>query len=116
MSPSQESPQPEPPQIEEKRFQESPPSRLNRWLLFASGFFGWYLVMALIYGQRFDQESLMICGGLLFPVNLVILVLLLKQQRYAGWGILSALGVNFVISLLLGLWNNALCFLPFFKR
>jgi hypothetical protein len=95
---------------------EEAPSTTVKSLYFLIGFLGWFLVNALIYLQKFDQESLTICGGLLFPVNLVLLVILLRKRPLVGWGMLSALGVNLVISLVFGVWNNALCFLPFFAR
>ncbi len=83
---------------------------------FVAGFLGWFLVSLLIYAQKMDEESLMICGGLLFPVNVVILIILLRKLPHIGWGMLSALGANLVISLILGLVNNALCFIPFYKN
>lgn len=94
---------------------ETPPSRKFKltWEFFV-GFLGWYLVTALFYGQVMDQEALTICGGLLFPVNLILLILLLKYRTQLGWGMLAALAVNMVVSLVLGLVQNAFCFIPFF--
>lgn len=83
---------------------------------FAAGFLGWFLVTLLFYAQKMDTESLMICGGLLFLVNVVVLLILLIRLRSVGLGMLAALGVNLVISLLLGLTQNAFCFIPFYKR
>lgn len=102
---------------QDKEAREGPAyTRSQKWVLFSSGFFGWFLVTVLIYGQKFSPEALMMCGGLLFLVNAVVLVLLLSKLRPVGWGMLSALGVNFVISLMLGLANNAVCFIPFYKQ
>jgi hypothetical protein len=92
-----------------------PASRLRKWLLFASGFFGWFLVTGLFYRAMYPSDAQTICSGLLFPVHIGLLVLLLEKQPHVGWGMLSALGANFVISLMLGLSNNAICFVPFFN-
>lgn len=94
---------------------ETPPVRKFKltWDFFV-GFLGWFLVTALFYGQVRDQEALTICGGLLFPVNLLVFILLLRWQRQMAWGMLAALAVNMVVSLVLGLVQNAFCFIPFF--
>lgn len=94
-----------------------PPKKFNFniWQSVA-GFLGWFLVTLPIYGQKMDQESLMICGGVLFLANIGALILLLIKLRSVGLGMLAALGVNLVISLILGLFNNALCFIPFYKN
>ncbi len=91
---------------------------------FAAGFLGWYLVMVLLYGLMFrgtssstNDEGLIICTGSIFllQVGVFIFVLLIKELRDIAWGMLSAIGVNFVVSLALGLSTNAVCFVPFFK-
>lgn len=89
--------------------------KLNIWQ-FAAGFLGWFLVTLLVYGQKMDGESLMLCGGVMFLVNVVVLIFLFVRSRSIGMGMLAALGVNLVISLILGLVNNAMCFIPFYKR
>jgi hypothetical protein len=98
------------------RLPEAPPARKFKltWE-FVAGFLGWYLVTGLIYAAGQGQETLIICGGLLFPVNVVLLILFLRRQPQLGWGMLSALGVNLVISLILGLSTSAFCFIPFFS-
>ena len=95
---------------------KAPASKITLVVQFAAGFLGWFLAAALFYGQVMDQEALMICGGALFPVNLLLLFLLLKFIRFAGWGMLAALGVNLIVSLIQGLTNNAFCFIPFFAN
>ncbi len=42
---------------------EETPSTTVKSLYFLIGFLGWFLVNALIYMQKFDQESLMIADG-----------------------------------------------------
>jgi len=93
----------------------TPPSRKFKftWEFFA-GFLGWFVAATLFYRQVRGEETLVICGGLLFPVNLVLLILLLKYRTQIGWGMLAALAVNMVDSLVLGLVQNAFCFIPFF--
>jgi len=86
---------------------------LSVW--FVVGFIGWFLIMALFYGQVADSEAMMICAGLFFPVHVIAVILLIKLVPSVGWGMLSAIGVNLVISMILSLFTNALCFIPFFK-
>lgn len=93
----------------------SPTRRFKLTWEFVAGFLGWYLVSGLIYAAGRGQETLIICSGLLFPVNVVFLILFLRKQPQLGWGMLSALGVNLVISLILGLSTSAFCFIPFFS-
>ncbi len=97
-----------PPEVE-------PPSVVERVLLFAAGFLGWYLLTAVVYnGMIKGEEMIIICGGVLFPVNVILLILLLRRRSFIGWGLLSALGVNMIVSLIMGLSTNAFCFVPFF--
>lgn len=79
---------------------------------FVAGFLGWYLVTALVYWLGKAESACLF--PVLFPVNLVMIIVLLKRQPRAGWGLLSALGLNLVISLILNLVINAICFIPFF--
>ena len=105
---------------------DQPPARGGRkfrltWQ-FVAGFFGWYLVMALINGPQVlpnpgaqvYSESLFVCNALLFPVQVLLLIIWIKARYQVGWGMLAAIGVNLVISLALGLGYNAACFIPFF--
>jgi len=87
---------------------------------FAVGFLGWYLVIGLIYVAliSLDRQGYgNMKGGvfLVFPAQLIALVILfvVKQLRNIGWGMLSAIAVNLVISLILGFVGNAICFIPF---
>jgi len=72
-------------------------------------------VGSFVYVQIHDAETLAICGGVLFPVNVVVLILFLRYLRQVGWGMLSALAANMVVSLILGLAQNAFCFIPFYS-
>lgn len=101
-----------------------PTRNVNLIKQFTAGFLGWYLVMALIYGLLFRNlgtgsmdYDLMGLGGLFLPIQFIALIILfaMRKVRYIGWGMLSAIGLNLVISLVLGLFGNVLCFIPFFK-
>lgn len=83
---------------------------------FAAGFLAWYVVTALIYLSVAGQEALIICSGLLFPVTVIALVAFLRKTPDVGWGMLSALGVNLIVSLVRGLTTNAFCFIPFYIK
>jgi hypothetical protein len=71
------------------------------------GFIGWYLIAWALTG---------LLSFWLFFVSLVALIFLalIKETRRLAGGILIALALNFVISLILGLGLNAFCFIPFF--
>ena len=106
-------------QADEQPQPKPPISRLMKWLWFASGFFGWFLMTGLFYLALFpkydpNNAAPVICSGLLFPVHIGFLVLLLKTEPYFGWGMLGALATNLIISQVLGLATNAFCFVPFF--
>jgi hypothetical protein len=57
-------------------------------------------------------------GICVLPLNLAIMLLLLwkKFTRMISLGILTAYGVNLIISLILGLSTNAACLIPFFEQ
>ena len=89
---------------------------------FAVGFLGWYLVTTLlawfIFNSNLSVEEIsdMVVVVLvwLFQVIALIGLFFTRKTRAIAWGILSALGLNFVISLALGNVIPALCFYPFF--
>lgn len=87
---------------------------------FVLGFLGWYLVVGLIYGLVMIDDpqgyGALIISLLVFPAQIIALFILflVKRFRKIGWGVLSAIAVNLLISLIIGLNFNALCFIPFF--
>jgi hypothetical protein len=97
-------------------------SRFKLTWKFAAGFLGWYLVIWLIYwslshGNPDPQGyGAMIVSMLVFPAQIIALIFLfvVKKFRKIGWGMLSAIASNLMISLLLGFGFNAVCFVPFF--
>jgi hypothetical protein len=55
-------------------------------------------------------------GLISFPINLIVLIVTLavKDARKVGLGIMAALGVNFLISLVQGVVINGVCMIPFY--
>ena len=94
-------------------------------ILFAVGFFGWYLINGgawFLYSP--NQNALggqgygIVLNLLLLPANAVLLLIfaIIRSTRRVALGILAAVAFNFFISLLLGLSTNATCFIPFFIK
>jgi hypothetical protein len=96
---------------------------------FAIGFLGWYLVMAFVFwvalGYTFDAQKMnyydapiILNGMCIFPTQILTLIVLflVKSLREVGFGMFSAIGVNLVISIFMGMFSNPLCFIPFFIR
>ena len=52
----------------------------------------------------------------ILPANLIALIILAFVRRRVALGILVALAVNFVIAIILGLFINVICFIPFFVK
>jgi len=103
----------------------------QEWAKFAIGFFGWYLASGIAWSQYSAQPAasdgregfLILLRFAIFSVlNLstaVILMLVfavIPTTRSIVKGLLSAMALNFFISLLLGLGTNATFFIPFFIR
>ncbi len=105
-----------------------PMGRFKRYGLFAVGFLGWFLVNGLVWllisggeinsGNEEEMGLIIINGIFVLPLNLAIMLLLLwkKFTRMISLGILTAYGVNLIISLILGLSMNAACLIPFFEE
>lgn len=94
---------------------------------FAVGFLGWYLAMAFVFwvalGYNLEARKLnfydapiLLNGMCIFPAQIatLIVLLLVKSLREVGFGMFSAIGVNLVISVFMGMFSNPLCFIPFF--
>ena len=90
------------------------------------GFVGWYLVAGLYASWLLSPGVCTGPYGCLFTIWLylpligtgasLLVCAVVKQLRWVALGILIALALNFVISLLLGVFYNALCFMPFFNK
>jgi hypothetical protein len=87
---------------------------MQKWLLFITGFLGWFVVAGLLFYQQGYQIYMLnlIC----FPVTIISVIglAIIRDSRWFAFGILAALAVNFIISLILGVMENGLCFVPFF--
>ena len=90
---------------------------------FVIGLLGWFVVNGLLWlwwispGERtVGSEEWLAINMLCFPLNVGILFVLglIKTTRPIAAGILAAMGLNFIISLIFGLTLNAVCLLPFF--
>ncbi len=89
------------------------------------GFVGWYvingglwLLIMLSYARQnrpFDPSAYSL-NLLCLPVNLAALLILVVQRRWAAFGILIALAVNFAIAIFVGTAVNVLCGIPFFVK
>ena len=72
------------------------------------GFIGWFVIASLLAPISF--------GLITTPVTIICLIAfaLSKTRKGLAGGILLAVAINFVISLIRGLSMNATCFIPFY--
>lgn len=98
-----------------------PPPRFKLTWQFAAGFLGWFLVNGVLWlvlsgGINLDEYEILNRLCFVLPLNLVTLIGLIwiKKTRQVAQGILAALGLNFFVSLVLGLFYNSFCLIPFF--
>lgn len=96
-------------------------STLRKLAEIGSGFLGWWLINDLIWrvlGIQLSNPNIMygdigvICFS--FPINILLLVTfaIIRQTRLIALGILIAIALNLLVSLILGLFMNAICFIP----
>ncbi len=89
---------------------------------FLVGLLGWYCVNGLLWfalsGGGFDATDATNSNAICFllPANILLPIVLgiIKPTRWFALGMLSAIALNFVVALVLGVFVNALCFVPFF--
>jgi hypothetical protein len=87
----------------------------NRILEFIIGFVSWYIVNGLIYFFLSDNPySIMFCGLGIIPLNLLAMIILGIKRRFVGLGLLVAFAVNLLITTLMGVFSQGVCFAPFF--
>ena len=84
---------------------------------FAIGFIGWYVIhtaWAAVLTSSSARSTALDVWILLLIGNVVVIPLLalIKNLRWLAFGALSALGLNLAVSLILGMFMNALCFAP----
>ena len=100
--------------------QPPPLTRNEKIFRFLVGFLGWYAVNGLLWylvGNPNEGENfiLLLCS---FPANVLALLVLslAKRTRLIGFGVLAAVALNLLISLILGVLQNAFCFVPFYLK
>lgn len=81
------------------------PARYKQQII---GFLGWFVLASMVAPFSF--------GLITFPATLICLLLFARSKGSKGvaGGILAALTLNFVASLVRGLSMNAFCFVPFY--
>jgi hypothetical protein len=107
---------------------ESPPvvelSRNEKIRDFAIGFLGWYIINGalwlIINPGPLNEGSFAngLLGCITFPLNIIALIIFaaIKRTRWIAFGILCALALNLVISLIIGMSLNGWCFIPFYIK
>ncbi len=95
--------------------------KIERYRDFTGGFVGWYVVNGVIWGLQGPTYSMYGLTGnsvivwlIMFPSNVIALIALALFKRGMALGILTALALNFAVTLVLSLIYNALCGIPFF--
>ena len=95
---------------------------------FLFGFVGWWIISGLVWlgvtkgnfsiPSRIWSELLalfeLVFLLLFFLTQLIALIILAFRRGWIALGMLSAIAMNIVITLLIGLTQNAFCFAPFF--
>ena len=100
-------------------------SRRSKITQFTIGFVGWFLVnvgLAFLwggpslakYGQVYGPGPGVSIGLLLFPANILLFFILVRVWRWVALGMLSAIALNLLIALILGIAVAGWCFIPFF--
>jgi hypothetical protein len=82
---------------------------------FVVGFVGWFLLNSatwLLSGTLTD-ETYGPTWCVLLPLNVIALIVFLIIRRWIGYGILAAVSLNLLISLVIGAMTNATCAIPF---
>jgi len=87
---------------------------ISTLLEYIAGFLGWFLVMLLhlLFQKAPGAFTTIMC---VFQGVALLVLFLTKKRRAIAWGMLTAIGLNFVICLAQGLIINMICFIPFFN-
>ncbi|MEK7328452.1 MAG: hypothetical protein AAB217_24670 [Chloroflexota bacterium] len=88
---------------------------------FLIGFIGWWVINGAIWagiatGDFGPQRSVFLLFPNIFilPVNLLALIILAFVRRWVALGLLTAYAVNFLLALIMGLFFNGVCWIPFY--
>jgi hypothetical protein len=102
---------------------EIPISRAEKFLGFAIGFGGWFLIngviwLGLLQGTATRSWTNTSSELIMLPINILAPIILgvIRQTRWEALGVLSALAFNLVVALIIGAFFNGVCFVPFFVR
>lgn len=105
---------------------DTPEPRSSAWTWWSKnaqivyGFVGWYLVNGLFWllvgNPSFNSDYNFIRYWAVFPLNLLALIILalVKKTRIISLGMLAALALNLLVSLVVGASMNGMCFVPFY--
>jgi hypothetical protein len=100
-------------------------SRNEKWRDFLIGFLGWYAVNVPIWlfltnlyqsSNTSASSAPLSLSCLLFPVNVLVLVICAFTMRWVALGILTSYAANFLLAMMLGLMFQAACWIPFFIK
>ncbi len=122
-----ESPLPLPP-APPVRALAAPLTRRQKIVRVLIGFTGWYLVNGLFWLlvlqltpakiNRSDVEFTAVIGWAItlavFNALALLFAAMIRPTRWIALGMLAAIALNFILSLILDLWFNALCMMPFY--
>lgn len=99
----------------------------QKWVRILSGFLGYWLINSLLWspvahwfppsgGIAFVNDYFGYYGFLTMPVNLLLLIIcaIIRRTRWFALGLMIAMIVNGIITLLIGLLDNAYLLVPFF--
>ena len=97
-------------------------------LQFALGFFGWFIINSLLWGSVAWMQTTsnrlvelilipfyyLLCFSIPLNVGVLLVLGVVKRWRPIGLGVLVAISLNIMISLVRGVFTNAMCFAPFY--
>lgn len=108
--------------LETKKNKPSVWAVIKSWQ-FLAGFLGWHLINGVVWfqvnGGRIGYlEDSYLANIVFFPFNLLALIVfpLIKQTRKFGLGLLAAVALNLLLSLVLSVGMNGICFIPFYFK
>ena len=93
------------------------PSPQEKRIELLIGFIGWFVINGVLWaiaagtpvGLAYLPPNL-----ILFPANVLVLIILARTRRWVALGVLIALAVNLLITLIMGVVIAGFCFVPFF--
>ena len=91
-----------------------PLSRRSKIVQFTIGFVGWYLINFSIYAVTSSGGQGIGSVYIVFPANVIVLIVLAFKRRWVALGMLSAIALNLVVALIMGIQVAGFCFIPFF--